>query len=219
MYLERRALPKANKITYARSVARDQGLHAARLATMKPSIDITAPAEHRHLRRNKKREQMMEGERAPARARAQRYAEQRDSRVSVRCGAVRAERYSRIEHENRLLLSKMSDIMQRQAMDTDNVETVQYSHSLNRLSRKKALERISAENQAILRRIQAREPVINHLEFEAHRVEAEKYLNNIMEYKGSGGMRSAPGGSRVLTGACFTARPARRRCGRVSVCV
>lgn len=61
MYLERRALPKANKITYARSVARDQGLHAARLASMKPSIDITAPAEHRHLRRNKKREQMMEG--------------------------------------------------------------------------------------------------------------------------------------------------------------
>ena len=61
MYLERRALPKANKITYARSIARDQGLHAARLARMKPSIGITAPAEHRHLRRNKKREQMMEG--------------------------------------------------------------------------------------------------------------------------------------------------------------
>ena len=93
--------------------------------------------------------------------------------------------------------------MQRPGAETDNVDTVQYSHSLNRLSRKKALERISAENQAILRRIQAREPVINHLEFEAHRMEAEKYLKNIMEYKPSAsGMHTAPGGSRVLTGAC-----------------
>ena len=57
--------------------------------------------------------------------------------------------------------------------------------------------------QAILRRIQAREPVINHLEFEAHRVDAERYLNNIMEHKPiASGARTAPGGSRMLTGAC-----------------
>ena len=62
--------------------------------------------------------------------------------------APRVERYSRIEHDNRLLLSKMSDIMQRRALETENVDAAQYSHSLNRHSRKMALERISAENQA-----------------------------------------------------------------------
>jgi hypothetical protein len=37
--------------------------------------------------------------------------------------------------------------------------------------------------QAILHRIQTREPVLNHFKWEEDRIASEKYLENIMEYK------------------------------------
>ena len=37
--------------------------------------------------------------------------------------------------------------------------------------------------QAILHRIQTREPVLNHYKWEEERIASEKYLENIMEYK------------------------------------
>lgn len=61
MYLERRALPKSNKITYQRYVDKCQKLHRDRLKKIKSTLDNKAPKKHKHLRRNLKREQMMEG--------------------------------------------------------------------------------------------------------------------------------------------------------------
>ncbi len=56
------------------------------------------------------------------------------------------DRYATIEHENRLLLGRMSDIMAKPTMDT--VSTAwQYGHSLNHSSRRKELLRITGENQ------------------------------------------------------------------------
>ena len=61
MYLERRALPKSNKITYKRYVDKCQKLHRERLKKIKSTLDNKPPKKHKHLRRNLKREQMMEG--------------------------------------------------------------------------------------------------------------------------------------------------------------
>lgn len=61
MYLERRALPKSNKITYQRYVDHCQKLHRKRLSKIKSNIDNKPPKVHKHLKRNLKREQMMEG--------------------------------------------------------------------------------------------------------------------------------------------------------------
>ena len=59
-----------------------QRLHQQRLKTIKAAIDNKPPKRPSHLKKNMKREQMME------------------------------ERYATIERENRLLLEKMSHIMQ-----------------------------------------------------------------------------------------------------------
>lgn len=66
------------------------------------------------------------------------------------------ERYAGIEHQNRLLLSRMSDIMMRAEGDgakagaggIDNVSTAwQYGRSLNTRNRKKELSRIMEDNK------------------------------------------------------------------------
>lgn len=62
-------------------------------------------------------------------------------------------------------ISRQSDIMQKNTLDNIN-DSMQYSHSLNKAYRKRELQRITAENQAILRRIQQREPVYNHFQWE-----------------------------------------------------
>eukprot|EP00514_Thraustochytrium_sp_LLF1b_P010660 CAMPEP_0184554342 /NCGR_PEP_ID=MMETSP0199_2-20130426/34713_1 /TAXON_ID=1112570 /ORGANISM="Thraustochytrium sp., Strain LLF1b" /LENGTH=130 /DNA_ID=CAMNT_0026950351 /DNA_START=397 /DNA_END=785 /DNA_ORIENTATION=- len=116
---------------------------------MKPAIDNSPPEKPSHLTSNKKREQMME------------------------------ERFLRIEHENRLLLGKMSQIMSKTSLDNQNDFQLK---SLNRSFRKKELSRITQENQEILRRIQQREPFYNHTEWEQERKTHEQYMRNICEY-------------------------------------
>lgn len=57
-----------------------------------------------------------------------------------------AERYAQIEHENRILLSKMSDIVAGGGSVDHKSEAVEYSHSLNREARRRELQRITEEN-------------------------------------------------------------------------
>ena len=57
------------------------------------------------------------------------------------------EHYAKIERENRLLLEKMSGIMQGKH-GLDNIcESAKYSKSLNKPYRKKELLKITQENQ------------------------------------------------------------------------
>ena len=58
-----------------------------------------------------------------------------------------AERYARIEHDNRILLTKMSEIMQGKNTLDNECEAAKYTHSLNRERRKRELQKITAENQ------------------------------------------------------------------------
>lgn len=67
--------------------------------------------------------------------------------------AMLERRYTEIERENRILLEKMSNIMQTHKPSLYNPNRVEKA-SLNREYRKKELMKITVENQAILRRLQ-----------------------------------------------------------------
>ena len=205
-------------LTQQRHRDRCQELHRKRLRGIKSNIDNKAPRRHNHLRRNLKKEQMLEGAssapprcaaggaakiarcvlRAPPPApRAARVARQRPRRTSKPRRARNshhphhahrptnplslpplAERYARIERENRLLLEKMAGIMLKNTLD-NRCESISYSHSLNKASRKRDLLRITRENARILHGIQTREPTYNHVKWEQERKVQEQYLRNI----------------------------------------
>ena len=148
----RRAIPVGNKQCHARHVKKCQENHRRKLAEMKCSIDNKAPKRHPHLRKNLKKEQLME------------------------------ERFARIERENRILLEKMSFIMQQDTMDM-KAESVKYSKSLNKNLRKRELAKITKENQLILRRIQTRQPTYDHLQWEEDARRNQQYGENVREYK------------------------------------
>jgi hypothetical protein len=61
MYMQRKN-PVANKLLFEAEQKKRQELHKKKLAGMKPSLDTRPPPEHRHLYRNAKKEQLMEGE-------------------------------------------------------------------------------------------------------------------------------------------------------------
>ena len=90
------------------------------------------------------------------------------------------ERFTRIERENRLLLEKMSHILSKKTLD--NSQNYKPVRSLNKSYRKRELQRITLENQEILRRIQQREPNYNHAQWEEDRRQHERYMKNICEY-------------------------------------
>jgi hypothetical protein len=91
------------------------------------------------------------------------------------------DRFAVIERENQLLLEKMSYIMNTSSLDNKNT-SLKFARSMNKQVRKANLEKITRENQAILERIQAKEPVYNHVKWEQDREQTVKYLRNISEY-------------------------------------
>jgi len=114
-----------------------------------------------------------------------------DNKAPKRCPHLRQnlkkkqlmeERFATIERENQLLLEKMSAIMNKNCLDNKN-DSLRYAHSMNKGRRKKDLEKITRENQAILYRIQAREPTYNHMEWKNERERNLRYLQNISEYE------------------------------------
>jgi len=89
------------------------------------------------------------------------------------------ERCCEIERDNRTLVRRMTEIMQRSAIDTRNA--VQYK-SLNRNIRRKELVRITQENQALLKRIQQSQPTYNHMSWEQQRERSELLCQRICRY-------------------------------------
>ncbi len=147
-----RAHRRGNQVAQRKYDEYCQRLHQKRLRSIKAAIDNKAPKRPSHLRKNLKREQMME------------------------------ERYATIERENRLLLEKMSSIMQgNHGIDNKLRKPKNVGSSMNKTYRKRELQRITRENQAILRRIQACEPSLNRQVWEEDRRQNEKWLRNICE--------------------------------------
>lgn len=164
-----RAIPVPNKICEEKRRKREYELHRKKLSNIKSSIDNSPPKPMKHLKTKPKKVQLEQ------------------------------ERFETIQRENMILLNKMMDIMNGSHRLDNNNTSMNYRQSLNYGKRKQELERITAENQAILKRIQERQPVYNHRKWEEDRVRNEKYLKNICEYDyvlGSSNKRGAAEGRR-----------------------
>jgi len=72
-------------------------------------------------------------------------------------GAEQERKYTEIERENKILLEKMSNIMQDPKPKLYNPKRFEVG-SLNREKRKRDLVKITVENQAILKRLQDKQP-------------------------------------------------------------
>jgi len=142
-----------NKATAMRVLHHEQTLHAKKLATMKPSIDMAAPKAYPHVSFNAKRMQM------------------------------EAERNSAIERENKILLGKMYTIMNSESeMLKDNGAQRGSVTSLNMTVRKQEYDRIARENQAIMQRILHRAPHFDRVTIDEDWKKTQGYLKNISEY-------------------------------------
>jgi len=89
------------------------------------------------------------------------------------------ERCSEIERDNHTLVKRMTEIMKRSAIETKN--PVQY-RSLNKDRRRQELIKITQENQALLKRIQSKQPTYNHLMWEQDREKSEALCARICRY-------------------------------------
>jgi hypothetical protein len=90
------------------------------------------------------------------------------------------EKYFQIDRENRILLGKMSEIMKTPSYS--KIRGTSGPPSLNRDARKFELERVTAENQHILKRIQKAQPIYNHIEWEECYRKNLNYVKNVCEY-------------------------------------
>ena len=62
-------------------------------------------------------------------------------------------------------------------------DSAKYSHSLGKERRKRELQRITKENQKILKRIQNARPTYNHMRWEEEAMRNRDILQNISEFK------------------------------------
>jgi hypothetical protein len=70
---------------------KEREMHLSKLKDAKPSVDVREPTQFRHIKKKLKKNQILEGK---------------------QCLSYDADRYTEIERENRILLEKMTHIMQ-----------------------------------------------------------------------------------------------------------
>lgn len=132
--------------------ARKMAQHRRNLATMSSCVDNKPPKQYSHLKRNLKKEALME------------------------------ERFAGIERDNRLLLEKMSFIIRHSSIDNKLGHQYQNFRSLNQDGRKKELLRITRDNAKLLRRIQHAEPAYDHLAWAEDDKKHQELLKNLCEH-------------------------------------
>ncbi|XP_071121154.1 sperm axonemal maintenance protein CFAP97D1-like [Mytilus edulis] len=94
---------------------------------------------------------------------------------------IEEERLTTVERDNRILLQKMAYIM-KYGGSVDNMKHDYKKKSLNKTKRQRELLRITHENLAILKRITAKEPHLNHLRWIHENQINQQYLNNIAKF-------------------------------------
>ena len=109
----------------------------------------------------------------------------------------RAEKFKRIEKENRILLEKMSKIMQGSQTLDNRLTQKNVPRSMNKTARRKDLERITNKNYQMLRRIQNKAPFYSHSKWDHEYKQHKRYVKNISYYKGK--KRQGGTGSRSQT--------------------
>lgn len=92
------------------------------------------------------------------------------------------ENYSKIEKENRLLLQKISDIIDRKENKFLKNSSRKKKRSLNHSFRKKQLEKINKENRRILERIQTSHSMYDQRDWVRASMKQEKLVRSICEY-------------------------------------
>lgn len=157
MPIVRGVYPPPNPILEATWKRQDQQGHKKRLGEVKSVVVTVAPKVYPHLIHRNKKEMMLE------------------------------ERYTQIERDNRLLLSKMNAILK-----TSNIDNInnQQPKSLNSWNRKKELERIMDSNLKILEAIQNKKGSIDSKEWAKHEKDYIRFKKNAM--KGSHETRPLP---------------------------
>ncbi|CAG9330978.1 unnamed protein product [Blepharisma stoltei] len=144
-----RSIPVCNKHLSKRWDEHTMQIHYNKLRRIKSAIDKSCPVTFGQLKHKPKKDQLTE------------------------------ERFTEIERENRLLLEKMSHIM-----NTRGNRSFSQTHkkSLNLAVRKRKLVQITEENQALLKRLQDKLPHYNVNKWEEERRESEKRLHYMCEY-------------------------------------
>jgi len=147
-----RAIPIGNKIVSKKERERNDDIHQRKLASMKSSLDRSAPQRFQHLSNNSKKEK------------------QRESR------------FKEIQRENQMLLEKITTIMSSKKKSRSSPSLhrsgidVKKEKTLNKEYRKQNLIRITMENQAILQRLQDRKSHYSRQKWFKDRATAEQYM-------------------------------------------
>jgi len=156
-----RGLPSGNKILTKKWQEKERQIHMRKLRNVKPTINLKKPKAFKHLKSRAKKEQMLE------------------------------DRYTEIERENRILLEKMTSIMQKPNRTSTSFSNDRFAStsgfinskkSLNRAQRKQELLKITLENQAILRRLQDKNSNYNVARWENEHRQRQDLLKNMSEY-------------------------------------
>lgn len=155
-----RGLPSGNKLLTKKWQEKERRIHMQKLRSVKPTISLRKPKTFKHLKSRAKKEQMLE------------------------------DRYTEIERENRILLEKMTSIMQKPNRTSTSFNNDRFTNypgfvskkSLNRASRKQQLLKITLENQAILRRLQDKNSNYNVARWEHEHKQRKDLLKNMSEY-------------------------------------
>ena len=124
-------------------------IHYKKLKTIKGQVDSTCPSTYGVLRKKPKKEQLAE------------------------------DRFTEIERENRILLEKMSHIVNSRGNRSSSTNR---RKSLNNEARKRQNLQIIVENQALLKRLQDKQPSYSVYRWEEERRNTEKRLKNISEF-------------------------------------
>ncbi|CAG9312223.1 unnamed protein product [Blepharisma stoltei] len=143
-----RAIPVSNKILSKKWDEHTNKVHHDKLKNIRSQVDSSCPVTFGQLKRKPKKEQLVE------------------------------DRYTEIERENRILLEKMSQIMQGKGSRSES----RNKKSLNQEKRRRDLVQITIENHAMLKRLQDKQPSYNVHRWEEERKQVEKRLLNICEY-------------------------------------
>ena len=144
-----RAIPVSNKLLSRKWEERSDALHQQKLRNIQARVDSASPPAFSRTIRKAKKEQLLE------------------------------DHYTEIERENRLLLEKMSSIMQGKPTPRTRPER---KRSLNQDFRRRELVKITQENQALLRRLQGRTSAYSTYRWETDRKKTERLLRNICEF-------------------------------------
>jgi len=144
-----RAIPVSNKLLSRKWEERTDALHQEKLRTIRARVDSASPPAFSHTVRKAKKEQLLE------------------------------DHYTEVERENRLLLEKMSSIMQGKPPARAKPAR---KRSLNQDFRRRELVKITQENQALLRRLQGRTSAYSTFRWETERKKTERLLQNICAF-------------------------------------